>query len=773
MKKKPFPRHRAPAVPLIYLFASALFVAPAHAAGDLVVNSAADHDDGACTVTDCTLREAIFEANDQTGPNTIRFAITDGSSFANGVYTIEVEEELPYLLDDGTTIDGFSQAVPNAIAGRPRVEITGGGMLPGTNGFVLFDSGNHVIRGLVINGFGGSGIAMVYPNANNNRVENCYIGVDATGTAAAPNGYAPFDVTNDLYLSDGVSIFYGAHDNVIGGVGKGNVLSGHFNGAGVYTTEGAYFNRIEGNLIGTDATGTRALSNGDGVLCVNDEGGNIIGGTASGAGNVISGNGDGVDFEDSPFNIVRGNRIGTNKDGTRALPNNTGVEIQADFTTVGGTANGAGNLISGNREDGIYAGEVFGLRVWGNKIGTDISGNRALPNGAVGDNVAGVYVDDAEEVYIGGEDEAMGNIISGNAGDGISVNFTFAFDGDVGALIANNFIGLNTAGTRAVGRQTNGIFVDFFSAAIGIVSNVISGNDTGARIEGEGVAIAANAIGTNASLNRAIPNGRGIVLDGAFGVFIGTQLEPGFSSSNLISGNSGNGIELRATDNVDISTNGIGIQGDGFGQLPNGGHGLALLGNTTRINVQENVIGYNRASGVWATKDVRRCTLRRNLIGRNGLLGIDLQKDSEAAGAVTLNDNLDRDSGANNLQNFPILADAVTTRPEANKTGVANTAIVRGTLNSAPNRRYRVEIYGNYDTDPSGYGEGQEFLQSLTVTTNAQGVANFAANLTLFGGLSTFTATATDLASGETSEFSRALPIRTVGGGFGGEGTTK
>ena len=104
-------------------------------------------------------------------------------------------------------------------------------------------------------------------------------------------------------------------------------------------------NRLLGNRIGTDVTGTAALGNSDGVL-VRAESTDVI-------GNVVSGNaGDGVMVEAT--SLVLRNRIGTTASGAAALPNGQdGIGSRAG-TVIGMAA--SGNLISANGDDGIASG---------------------------------------------------------------------------------------------------------------------------------------------------------------------------------------------------------------------------------------------------------------------------------------------------------------------------------------------------------------------------------------------------------------------------------
>src|SRR5262249_6153959 len=207
-----------------------------------------------------------------------------------------------------------------------------------------------------------------------NQIQGNYIGTDATGTVALGNGFG-------LFLSTG------ANNNFIGGSapGMGNIISGNLNN-GLEIFMGASGNTVQGNFIGTDATGTQALGNGiSGIQIAQDSNNNTVGGMAPGAGNVISGNRfDGVDVYLSTGTVIQGNYIGTNSTGTAALGNRAGVNVLATNTTVGGTAAGAGNLISGNREDGIYLSSVNNISILGNMIGTDVSGTQAVGNGGTG-----------------------------------------------------------------------------------------------------------------------------------------------------------------------------------------------------------------------------------------------------------------------------------------------------------------------------------------------------------------------------------------------------
>jgi len=189
-------------------------------------------------------------------------------------------------------------------------------------------------------------------------------------------------------------------------------------------------NTISGNYIGTNAAGTAAAANGTNGIEIVDNGfsgstNNVIGGTAAGAGNLISGNAQNglvITGNASTGNVVQGNFFGTNAAGTGAIANGTAnpgsvdaVIVGGSNNTIGGTTAAARNVISGNANNGL---EMNGTNntAQGNFIGTDLTGNNALANFRDGIIVGGT------NNLIGGTTVAARNIVSGNAsGIGIDV----------------------------------------------------------------------------------------------------------------------------------------------------------------------------------------------------------------------------------------------------------------------------------------------------------------------------------------------------------------
>jgi hypothetical protein len=352
------------------------------------------------------------------------------------------------------------------------------------------DDGNLIAN----NGF--HGVAIVGPSASKNRVLSNYIGVDLSGTIAAPN------------KGDGVAIENASY-NLIGGRDedddddddeekerkRGNLISG--NGANGIRIEGvdARKNVVRSNLIGTDATGEFALGNGsNGVAFVAGTSHNLVGGSWRHARNIISGNSlNGVFLTDigTDFNRIEGNYIGTDVLGKDAIPNGLdGVAIStgASNNTVGGTRSGSGNLISGNSKRGVSVGmaDTRENKIQGNHIGTTAlppfrpedddnddddrkrrhsktvaKKRRPLGNGS--DGVA-IFMDAADNLVGGGEKGAT-NVI--------------AYNGNVGVLIYNSSV---TVGNRV---SQNSIFdnddigIDLSLATVSPFSDGVTDNDAG------------------------------------------------------------------------------------------------------------------------------------------------------------------------------------------------------------------------------------------------------------------------------------------------------
>src|SRR5262249_52280301 len=211
--------------------------------------------------------------------------------------------------------------------------------------------------------------------------------------------------------------------------------------------------RVQGNYIGTDITGMVALGNTFGGVQAGDHA--LIGGTTPEARNIISANGaSGWGNIALGYNItgdsvtVQGNYIGTDVTGNAGLGNSPyGIIAFVSNNVIGGTATGAGNLISGNRVGvqigGSTTATLTGNLVQGNIIGLNAAGNSPLPN-----TLDGVHLDNSSNNTIGGNG-AAGNTIAFNGRNGIVISL------GTGKLISRNSVFSNV-----------GLGIDLFPAGV-------------------------------------------------------------------------------------------------------------------------------------------------------------------------------------------------------------------------------------------------------------------------------------------------------------------
>ncbi len=601
----------------------------------------------------------------------------------------------------------------------------GGGIRSLTGGHTIgstFAAGRNVISG---NGFNGIALGST---ANGVTVFGNYIGTDAAGTAALsgqPIGIRSFGInctiggadattrnvisgntsvgislespaagcvvsanyigvnsTGTAAVPNGGGVSRGGSNHTLGGdtAGESNVISGNSQG-GVSVSGTGHL--IRGNYIGTNAAGTAALANGGIGIRVLAASGVTIGGTAAGEGNLVSGNGsDGIVTDGASSAVtIQGNKVGTTAAGTAAIPNQSGVVLDGDGHMLGGGSAAARNLVSGNSSHGVVlAGS--GLVVRGNYVGTDAAGNAALANGGFG--LRGYGETDCE---IGGPAAADGNVIAGNVR---SVSFE---QGATGNVMRNNILGLNAAATADLA-------------------------DTGSGIE---VYSPGNTIGTP---------GAGNVIAGF--TYQGITLSGAATSGNVIQGNW-------------IGTNPALAPGLGNAQL--GIYVLDAVGNKIGGTAagEGNVIANNGFIGLWVEHGDRN-EISDNSIFGNALLGIDIGEQG-----IAPNDGGDGDGGGNRNQNYPLISSAVA--------GGGVTSI-QGLLINEPNTEYRVEFFSSPVCSTTGFGEGRTFRGSTLVPTGAGGQATLATSIPLALVDPCRPATVTD-PLGNTSEFS---PCVAVGG---------
>ncbi|HLJ98259.1 MAG TPA: right-handed parallel beta-helix repeat-containing protein [Gemmataceae bacterium] len=741
-------------------------------------------------------------------------AITDGATnnFIGGKSRVHTSSGGGNLISGnllgGVDVNGVGTSSNMVWGNFIGTTATGNGALANIGNGVTIEQGatdNSVALDNLISGNRGDGVQITGVVTIHNVVEENMIGTNAPGSMAVANGL------------DGVVVL-GNSDRVIENLISGNELSG--------VVLGGSQNEVMGNQIGTNFDGTGAVPNqADGILVFLQIGfgGNTIGGTVAGSGNLISGNGgNGIEAlgPASLGNLIQGNEIGTQANGEMALANTlNGVLINnTSGYVIGGFQATAGNLISGNKQDGIkITGNLSsGILVVNNRLGTERSAKFVLANQGNGIEI----VNQAHGNIIG-----LGNVISGNVGDGVQISLS-ANDN----LVAGNRIGTDITGTDYVPNEGNGI--NIFSRASGntlggtgaAAANLISGNhQDGVRIDNYAHAnvVLGNFIGTDVSGKTPLRNhGNGVdILSQASSNMIGMVSPGGTVTGNLISGNSGSGVVISSSSENVVQGNRIGTTQSGLASLPNLANGVALLTGASQNQIgvagtasaggASNLISGNKLDGV-RIGNADSNFVTGNLIGtditgqaplgnsghgvflfsgaQNNFIGGGVGnviafngKAGVAVGggpfdfATAHNPILSNSIFANHGLGIDLADNGVTLNTlggphlgpndfqnyplisAATAFGAATT--IQLSLNSIPNMAFVIQVFANPAADPTEFGQGQTLIATATplvLSTDATGNGALTTNIPqdLTGQYLTVTATALG-SFVETSEFSK------------------
>lgn len=379
---------------------------------------------------------------------------------------------------------------------------------------------------------------------------------------------------------------------------KGLNIRGFTKGAQFYN---APHSTVSACYIGVNETADSIISNDIGLEFISGSDSCLIGGSSPADRNIISGNQHiGIRLLDVKYCTVSANYIGTNREGTMALPNYDGMSMEGavQFCTIGGLTEGERNLISGNTDYGL---PLFGVGataniVIGNYIGTDATASYAIGN------TYGVLFDDGSfGNRVGGHSDAERNIISGNVGYGVF----FYNNGTNSNILRNNYIGTDCTGLHAI-PNTAGIIIDGISYSNIMDSNIISGNlqsGIGINITGsDSNIIVRNLIGVNA-IGQPLPNGLDgirisqgpkatriggtpaeaniIANNGACGVYITNET----CTENLISCNS---FYNNGSLAIDLFQPGVTLNDDG--DIDNGANRLLNFPEITSVTSSDGIL---------------------------------------------------------------------------------------------------------------------------------------------------------------------------------------
>jgi hypothetical protein len=579
-------------------------------------------------------------------------------------------------------------------------------------------------------------------------------------------GYETINATSGYTITHSVTIdgtsqpgYGGAPLIEINGAGAGAGTSGLNVTAGNTTIKGLIVNRFGGDgiifnnnggntaqsdYVGTNSSGTAAFGNGASGIGMQTPNNTI-------RGNLVSGNhgtGIAVTGAGASGNVIAGNHVGTDATGSYSVgnwadgilltnaPNNTVGGTNG--VTVGGACTGDCNLSSGNGANGIgiWQSAATGNVVKGNYAGVNNSGRSALPNGDIG-----FEAQDAPNNTIGGTTDVERNVFSGNLGAGVSLTGSSG----TGNVVEGNYIGPDVTGQVGIGNHKMGVNIGSPSGGSNNAHNNTIGGTAGTTPAGSCTGT-CNVIASNA-WNGVYISGSTGGANSIIGNHIGVSASGGNSMGNVL-----DGIGI-----IDSPANGIGGPVTSARNIisANGANGIVVIGNSSGSNrVEGNYIGEavnqgsqpNGVNGVSVAGGIMTAVIS-NDIDTNGRMGIDLGNNN----FVTPNDGGDPDGGANGSQNFPVLSFAIPYGGSEN---------IVGGLNSLGNTAFKIEFFQSPGCDPSGYGEGHDYIGTINVSTNPSGNATFNTLLPQVPPGFAVTATATRIVGStpvETSEFSHCV----------------
>ena len=461
---------------------------------------------------------------------------------------------------------------------------------------------------------------------------------------------------------------------------------------------------------------------------------------------------------------------------------------------VGLTIGQSGSQVQGlDVETFGYAGIVVtaaNAQVAGCFIGSDPTGETAAPN------VTGLVIENSSNL-IGGPNVGDRNIISGNSNDGLDVRDQAANPLNIeptGNRIENNYIGIDTAGTKALGNGGQGVddegSGDTYGGTAAGLGNVISGNKSSGLAAGGSVTIEGNDIGTDPTGNVALGNGLyGIDAAQDLG---GAPLHSVIITNNVVSGNVEQGISatqiFQATSaTYTIANNLVGTNAAGTAALGNGSYGilLAYVNSSSILNnvisgtvgvglrlsdcvsdvVQGNLIGTDKTGQVALGNTAGGIVLsdftgtggntiggtgpgQGNVIANNGGIGIEVTEGQQNQIA---HNSIFGNAGPG-IYLDPAVGQPVPAPKLAFTPGAGSTGTLSGTLNASPNLAYTLGIFSNPSALPAGDEQGKTFVQDVTVNTDSTGKGTFSVTEPI----GFYTATAID-PSGNTSSFSNAV----------------
>ena len=607
------------------------------------------------TSAGCSLRSAINRAAaDAHGTSPDLILLKHGTYAVN----ITANGQLPAVADYvyvsatsdlscSTLSNGAAVAANNLVAGTAGlqlgnhdyvnevvVESFGDGIrINGANNTVTCVAVVDDYNGIVVStGASNNQIGGVFGNTSSFFTNGFEVVTDITlnGIVISGTNTTVQNTLNTYSLQTGILIGGGATNNTIGSAAatQTNDIVGNIGNGVVITGTGTTGNKLFGNHIGVDITGTKAISNTlDGVLIGGGASGNQIGGSAAGQGNLVSGNGySGIVVNGSSNNnIIQGNLIGVKGDLSGPLYNGTSAGTSGSvchdtgaatpsqdcagiLVVSDGTVGPTGTQIGGNFNTGqgnLVASDNFGIEldfanantVQGNSIGARVtaSGYISYPT-----SIGVVLLNSASNNQIGGDSSlGQGNFVVGNS-FGILAD-SVAFGSGSGSGTNGNKIQGNAVGVNFSGNPTSSIIGEF---GIGLLSEFITSS------------VSSNLVGVDLSATTPNQNQANLIGNYLIGVAVG---DPG-TASNQVNGNK------------------IGVNQAGNTSTTGNDYGIYLSSGATNTRVQNNIIGAANLTttvGIFLAGPITNTLITKNYIGTNAN-GADLHNST----GISLTNNL-------------------------------------------------------------------------------------------------------------------------------------
>jgi CSLREA domain-containing protein len=547
---------------------------------------------GGGTVPECTLRAAIQTVNSGGEAQTITFA----GPTNQGRMQLQPETPLPPITVAGTVLNFASEGAPVLLIR---------GYSTGTTVGLDVRAANVTIRGLYTSSWDRS-VLLEAPG------HDTVIGSQLGSSAVIDQG------------NQGALEIRNSADNLIGGTAaaEANVLSR--DGVGVYIDGvGSTGNKVEGNVLGTDAAGTEVEPDGAAVL-IRDASGNTIGGPTrtpgTGAGNLLAGGtqgaGQSVDIvgvaNKATGNLIEGNLMGVNRSGTASLS----AACQSEVSVAGSTQDTRieHNVISGecDSEIGIDSTVTSGTVVLGNLIGTDASGTKQLE---VGSATYGIRVQGATHTTVG--QPGQGNTIAG-------------FEADIGTQ--------PSSGTATLQYPTPIVLPGSKATTKGATSTAIEGNTIGVLDGGR-------TFSTDVSRYGVILSGKGdlvrrnLIAGSLIGVDVNSATGAETVDGNKLGVDETGLTALNNVIDVDVAKSPHAVIGSA--SYPN-----VIYGHGAGVNVEESsdVVVHSNHIGVTSTGDAE-------IAAPHGKVPAELEQDLKGARAGI---SFDKTSSGGQIENNTI-----------------------------------------------------------------------------------------------------------------------